>query len=196
VRTDGKIMKGALDGSGMRQLAEIRIGDWGDLVESQAVAGGNLFVLTRAGLTTGSNRQVPQALYRIALDTGRSSKLLDFDAPPSNLVSDGKNLFYSVGGTKVMGLIGGAATPKVVAEGLGQVTDLAADGTNVFVADSKRGAVYFVRNAATAPQKQKKLVAAKGIQALTVSGGTVFFGTHVIEHNKYAGVLASVAIPQ
>jgi sugar lactone lactonase YvrE len=192
VRVDGKILKGKLDGTGMRQLAEIRVGDWGDVVDSQVVAGNNLFVLTQRGHSTNAGATIPQVLYRIALDTGRSTKVTELTSAPSHLVSDGNNVYYATEGTTVMGIAGGVGAPKVVAEGLGQIIDLAADGTNLFIADSKRGSIYVVKNAPTAPQKQKKLVAAKGIQALTASGGTVYFGTHVIENNKYAGILGSV----
>jgi hypothetical protein len=91
---------------------------------------------------------------------------------------------------------GGNAARKV-GDGFGQIIDLASDGTNVFVADAGRGAIYLLADATSAaPKPRKKLANARGITTLIVAGGSVFYGSQLVENRKAAGVIASIALPR
>jgi hypothetical protein len=91
-------------------------------------------------------------------------------------------------------LAAGSHTPKTIASGFGQIYDIAVDGTKVYVADSKRGAVYQVEDPLGTPKRQRKLADAKGVQALAVAGGTLYVGSHVIEGRKVAGIIGAIKL--
>lgn len=197
VRNDGEVKIAKQDGTGIKKLGEVRVGNWGDLVETQTVADGHVWILTRDHLTDAQDRPVKPALYKISLEGAApnpATKVLEAQARWSNLTSDGKNLFWNEG-NKVMMLAAGTSAPKQVADAFGEITDIAADGPNLFVADSGRGSIYIVRDVATDAKPKKKLANARGITSLIATGGKVFFGTHVIEDRKAAGIIGSIAVP-
>jgi hypothetical protein len=117
----------------------------------------------------------------------------DLESPLSDFKSDGKNLYW-VSDNTVMLLAAGSHTPKTIASGFGQIYDIAVDGTKVYVADSKRGAVYQVEDPLGTPKRQRKLADAKGVQALAVAGGTLYVGSHVIEGRKVAGIIGAIKL--
>lgn len=189
---DGGLMVGALDGSGMRKVGTFKAGNVIPFIEGETLAGSRFFVLTSRDF----EGRLKQAILSMPLSGGTQTKVVEFDAAdpqPKNLSSDGKNVYYSQG-NKVFMLAGGAGTPTQLSDNFGSVDALVSDGTNLVVEDDKRGALYAIKNAATAP-KQVKVLAVKKVEAVTAAAGKIYFGTHVVSNRKYTGVIASIAIP-
>jgi hypothetical protein len=194
VSEDGTVSVGSLTGANMHKIAEIRVGDSGNVVETHALADDAIAIVTQQHL--GQNHDQPQQLFRVKLSNGAKTKVLDFAKQPSNFTSDGKNLYWSEEGKSVFVLKAGSSTPELVKDGFAEITSIASDGKNVFVADSKRDAMYVVYDALTAERRQKKLAVAKGLTDMIFADGSLYFGTHVIENRKAAGIIGSVKVPQ
>ncbi len=190
VDSSGDVVAGALDGSGMQKIGQVRLGDRGDVVDSHALADGKVFLITQSDGTAK-----PQSLYSLPVSGGRATKVLDFPSKPQNLTSDGKNLYFSADGTKVFTLRAGKRQPELVAEGFGTVGRLAADASNVYVADTKRDAIYMVRDAATSPKRAEKLAEASGLDEIIVDQGVVYFGTH-LDGRRNGGRIGSLQVPR
>jgi hypothetical protein len=188
----GELMVGGLDGSGMRKVGAFKAGNVIPFVDGETLAGSRMYVLT----SRDYEGRLKQSILSMPLSGGTQSKVLEFnpaDAPPKNLASDGKNIFYSQG-NKVFMLAGGAGNPSLLSDNFGSVDALASDGKSLVVEDSKRGALYAIKNLSATPT-QVKVLAIKNVQSIAVGNGKVYFGTHVIANRKNAGVVASVAIP-
>jgi hypothetical protein len=194
IDSDGTVFAGREDGAAMRKIGEVRVGDHAGVVDSHAFADGFIYIVTQRNLTSG-RRVLPQSLFKIPASGGAPEKVFDFPSAPSSVVSDGRSVYYSLNDTEIFAVRPGATQPEKVAEGLGNIVDLAADGGNLYVADAKRGAVYVVRDAATAPKGQEKLANAAGVTTLTAKDGVVYFGTHVVEARKPAGIIGSIQVP-
>lgn len=193
--SDDAVWIGKPSGQDMKKLAELRIGDWGSTIEAYALTEDAVYLVTPPYLRTG-NHDLPQAIHRVDLATGTITKLLDLAARPDNFTSDGKNLFWSEGGTKVVLLAAGATAPKTIAQNLGQIITLASDGSRVFVADGKRDAIYVVADALTAPKRQRKLAVVKGLTTMALTDAGLLFGSHAVENRKPAGIIGLVPIAQ
>lgn len=186
---DGEILVGSPSGAGVKKVGAVKIGDWGDIVSDFAVADGNAFILTRANI---DNR--PVAIHKVALATGKDSKVVDFETRPSALHSDGKNL-YIVDGANVLLLTPGSSTPKTIASGFENIAALASDGKDLFVADFKLGAIFQIVDATGGAPTKRKLASVKDIQELSVSEGTLYYGSGSVENRKPSGVIGALVIP-
>ncbi|WP_146646749.1 hypothetical protein [Labilithrix luteola] len=192
---DGPILRGKPSGSDMTQIADLRIGTTAPFFDAAVLADGALYVLSTRSLFDNQNHSIPQALYRVGVEDGVVTKLFDVTSSPSNVVSDGKNVFWTEKGTDIVALAAGSNQPKTIATGLRHVVELAADGTNVYAADSERNAIYVVKDALGTPKK-KKLADAKGVQAIAVDGDKLYFATDAYENNKPAGIIGVIKLPQ
>lgn len=198
VREGGELMVGKHDGTGMRKVGEFKFADYAGFISQTALADDHVFVITHKNFTDSrTNRVLPQTIFSLPLSGGTPKTVLEFpaaDALAENLISDGKNLYFTQG-KKVMALKSGASEATMLDDDFGGVYDLAADGKNVYVADGKRGALYAIKDALTAP-KHVKLADAKGVTSVVASGERLYYGTHAYAGNKPAGVVASLPIPE
>lgn len=195
VNFDGPILRGKSSGTDMKQIADLTIGNVAPFFDTAVLADGALIVLSSRSLFDDDNHQLPQSLYRVNIEDGTVAKLFDVATPPSNLVSDGKNVFWSENGTDIVMLASGSDQPKKIATGLRNIIELVSDGTNVYAADSQRNAIYMIKDALGTPKK-KKLADAKGVQAIAIQGDKLYFGTDAYENNKPAGIIGVIQLPQ
>lgn len=195
VSFDGPILRGKSSGTDMKQIADLKIGNVAPFFDTAVLADGALIVLSSRSTFDNDNHQLPQSLYRVNIEDGTVTKLFDVATPPSNLVSDGKNVFWSENGTDIVALASGSDQPKKIATGLRSIVELVSDGTNVYAADSQRNAIYVIKDALGTP-KQKKLAEAKGVQTIAVQGDKLYFATDAYEGNKAAGIVGVIQLPQ
>lgn len=193
VEDDGKIVRTDLNGKNAKSIGQSLVSGWGGTVASAALGRDAMFIATN---TSGA----PPAIYRVALDTGRASKVMQTGKTIYDLETDGENLFWAAEDGSIRRLREGATADETIATGFGSIVDMAIDGTNVFVADAQRGAVYIVADAAGravggAPKAKKKLAAVRGINELTVAKGIVYVGSNVVEGRKALGVIAAIKTP-
>lgn len=188
VHEDGTVLAGAHDGRGMKKLGRIRVGNSGNVVQAQVLSDEHLFILTQRNL--GS---VPQSLYKMSLETGRATKVLSFEGAPSFLHSDGSHVFVSEDGTSVSVVRKGTRSVERIATGFGAIADLASAGGKLYVADTKRDAIYEVSDPLTSPRK-RKLAEVKGLVTMIASGEFLYYGTHAVTNGRNVGVIGRVAL--
>jgi len=193
VHRDGRVVTTPAAGGGApRTITTLRVGDAGDPVGGAVIADGAAWLATDA-LPTNASGPIPAAIHRVDLASGAATKVVDLAKAASDLTTDGKNVYFTDEPTKVLSVTTGSTAATVVADGFGAVIGLAADGGDLFVADSKRGAVYVVGNAGSgAPAARKKLASVKGIQAITAAAGVVYVGSNVIDGRKGAGIIGAI----
>ncbi len=194
VRHDGEVRVGKLDGTAMRKVATFTFGDYAGFISGEALADDKIFVVTHRGFTGPRGAVLPQTIFSVPISGGAPKTVKKFatdEHAVENFVSDGTNIYFTQN-EKLFIVRAGSDDPKPLDEGFGHVTDLAIDGTNVYVADSKRNAIYVVKDVLENPAPHKKLADVKGISSIAVSDGKLFYATHAIDGRKAAGVIGAI----
>jgi hypothetical protein len=119
------------------------------------------------------------------------TKVVDLDRAVEDFRSDGNNVYWSAL-AEVRFLAAGSSTTTTIGSGFGSI--IAVDGKDAYIADSKRGAVSKVADAAGTPAKPRELAEVKGIQSLLISGATLYVGSNVIENEKAAGIIGAISL--
>src|SRR5262249_17349840 len=119
VLSEGEVRVGSLTGQGMHKVGEVRIGDWGDVVDQEALADDTIYIVTQKNL--GNN---PQQLVKVKIGNGQKTKIPNFAKTPSHFKSDGKNLYWTEDNKSVFVLKSGSSAPELVKDGFAEITDL------------------------------------------------------------------------
>ena len=194
VRENGDVRVGKLDGTAMKKVAEFKFSNYAGFVSAEVLADDKIFVVTYAGFKDAHDKIMPQTIFSVPTSGGTPKTVKEFPVGQrsiENFVSDGKNLYFTQD-QKLFILAAGSNEPKQVDEGFGQIVDLAADGTNVYVADGKRNAIYVVKDAVTNAVPHKKLGDAKGVSSLAVADGKLYYGTHAVDGRKAVGIVGAI----
>jgi hypothetical protein len=193
VTAEGDLMVGKGDGSASKKVGTFyKSGYVIPFLNGETLANGNMVVLT----ARDPEQKRKQAIVSMSLAGGAPKTIVDFPIASSeaqNLTTDGTNLFFSQD-AKVFVVKSGDTKATLVSDGFASVSDLLSDGTNLVVNDGKRGAIYEIKSPLQAP-KQVKVLSVKHVEALTLGGGKVYFGTHVVTKGKATGVIASIKLP-